>query len=119
MATTGSLRPIIDASTTGGRSAFFHPFGLIPKESSLLEYYNSPEANVGGGEVTVRPRSASNATMDLIDMRKNMAHSITDLFTDFEIKDTADVICAITLLIQQRTDFVVTAAPFPCGVPAH
>lgn len=102
MAVIGSLAPLMDESMK--RSSFFLPIGVVPKEGSLPDYYASAAANGGQVATPARPRSHSNATLDMVDIRKEMTHSITNLFANFEIMDPADVISTILLLIQPRTD---------------
>ena len=124
MASSDNLRAIVEASSAG-RSALFYPAGVIPKEPDFLEYYMSEEADGRQTDFIGRQRSLSGATMDLIDMRNKMKRSITDLFDDFKIEDSADVSYAISLFIRPRTDFIlhrnqiVTAATFSPRFSPH
>ena len=93
-----NLRAIVDSSSTG-RSTLFYPAGVIPKEPDILEYYMSEEADGRQTDSIGRQRSLSGATMDLIDMRNKMKRSITDLFEEFKIEDSADVSYTISLFI--------------------
>lgn len=92
MAASGSAAPPIDASMK--RFNFLHPFGILSRGPLYdADYYSSSMANGGTTptETPMRSRSLSNATLDARDIRKNMTHSITELFTDFRIEDPTDV----------------------------
>lgn len=76
------------------RYDFLHPIGFLSKEPLYAEYYSFSTAGGGASDAPtgpVRPRSSSNATLDVRDIRRGMAHSFTDLFSDFKIKDPTDV----------------------------
>lgn len=117
---TGDQNPKIDASLQ--RSSFLHPTGVVARVSpAVLDYYSSATANSSGSgfEPTMRSRSLSNATMELVDMRHSMTRSLTDLFERFEIKDPGDVVFAIPLLIHTCTDLALTAFVFRNRISAR
>lgn len=76
-----------------------NPFGTVYDKNSLYDRFKYPWgltvgeygqsgtssalAATGSGEVpALRPRSSSNATQDISDLRESMRRSLTDLFTD-------------------------------------
>lgn len=79
----------------------FHPMEVLviddpASPNSIPDYYASSFANNGGVVTTVdvpaaRARSESNATLDNIDIRKGMPHSLTDLYEGFSVDDPGDV----------------------------
>ncbi|KJA25464.1 hypothetical protein HYPSUDRAFT_199628 [Hypholoma sublateritium FD-334 SS-4] len=84
---SGGAKPRVAAALK--RSTYLYAFGVVPKlTANLLDYYSSEDANANDVEVSTRPRSVSNATMELSEMRRTMKRSICDLFDQFAVRDS-------------------------------
>lgn len=103
---------------------FFYPLGL-----AVGEERDNPTLPVNA-EVINRPRSASNATQDVADIRGSMTKSVTDLFVDIGFVDDVRIPPHVSgtngIMQYANLNFVVTgwpvsaeelAFPFDCRSP--